>query len=254
VGESRDNTVLICDPLGSMANLKSPANYSFPDSANKLLSEIEQSKRHLFNITSDTQVENLTVSAINCKYPIHIDDVTFKKVVFKNCRIKEEICNQVVGIGTHNGQNIQFENCILESVSSAVDRMAVFLHNGANTSEGNVISFNNCEFKNATYLIIDELGSGQKEEINLINCTTNVNKNLILMVDKDSDGKTFWTNPATGIKEPNPVNVPYNFHLNVTGTKIDNIYSYDSGNFSPAWDGIPQRDILTFKEKVIGLK
>ncbi|MPS71853.1 MAG: hypothetical protein E2590_01735 [Chryseobacterium sp.] len=250
IGENKDETILICDPLGSMANLTSPSDYYFTEQANKRLSEIPHYQRHLFNLSDDIYAENITIYAKDCKYSIHLDDSRYRNVYFKNCWIKGESCNQVIGVGLHYGQDIRFDRCTIEG---GVDlNTGIFVHNWYNQLAGNRIDLNDCDFENCTYMIIDELGSNQKDYINLLNCKTNVEKSLELMVDQDGDGRTFWTNPVTGIKEADPTKVPYSFYINVKGTQIDKIFSRDSGNFSPIWTGVPQRDIDTFKKNMTG--
>ena len=48
---------------------------------------------------------------------------------------------------------------------------------------------------------------------------------MSFMVDANSEGKTFWTNPSTGLKETDPQIVPYCIKVNLTGSNVGLIRS-----------------------------
>lgn len=246
IGASK-NAVIFTDPLGTMAAKLAPSDCSFPDEAGKRLDAINQNFLHCINLSNDFDIENLTLYAKNCKYPAHLDNSNYKNFKASNVYFKAENCNFPVGIGFWSGQKLMFEKCFIHRVEN-FGSPGVFAHNWSNQAEKGMVNFSNCKFINCGYAIIDELGSNQNDEVNFINCFTDISGDLILMVGEDSDGKTFWTNPATSIKEANPVNVPYNISVTATGTKVDNITSLDSGSFNSAWTGIPQRDVEIFNE------
>lgn len=236
-------TIILTDPLGDMADFYTPSDYYYPSEANKKLSLVNDQLRHIINVRGNTRLENLTLYAKNSKYPAHIDDSNYKSFFAKNVRFKSENCNYPIGIGFGGGQNIKFENCIIERVDGP--NVGVFVHNRNNQKEAGAVTFDRCKFQNCNLAVIDELGSGFPDLIAFRNCFMSDKSNgyIALMVDKDSDGKTFWINPNTGIKEPNPVNVPYCIVIDTTGTPVQTLVSNDSGNFNPSWTGIPQRDV-----------
>ena len=247
VGAGILNTIIINDPLGSMSSKLTPSDYYFPGESNKQLHLVDKQLRHILNVRGNTRIENLTLYAKDCKYPAHIDDSNYKSFYAKNVRFKSENCNFPIGIGFGGGQDIKFENCIIERVDGP--NVGVFVHNRNNQKEAGYVTFERCKFQNCNLAVVDELGSDHQDIISFINCFMSDKSNgyLSLMVDKDSDGKTFWINPATGIKEPNPANVPYCMVLNTAGTPIQTIVSADSTDFNPVWAGIPQRNIATVK-------
>lgn len=251
IGESRDETIINLDPLGTMSAKISPADYSYAWEAGKALNTINSNALHIAFPSKDIHCENMTFFAKNSKYPLHIDNLGFQNANFINCRIKEQDCAFPIGIGAWSGQEINFDNCIIEPLTSW---RGFFYHNWNNQAKPNSVTFNRSKFVNCEYGLIDELGSDQDDWVKLLDCFTTISANggsLYFMVDEDTDGKTFWTNPATGVKESNPVNVPYSIKLNTTGTKINTLTASDSASFNVAWTGTPQRDINIIKEKSI---
>lgn len=244
-GAGVDKTILINDS-DAMADLYTPSDYSFPNWAGKKLSDVPQDFKHVVHALADIEIEDLTLQAVKCKYSAHFDSGSYQKITAKNVKFKEQNCNFPIGIGTGNGQELTFQQCFLERSSI---NLGVFVHNWNNQSKKAIVTFDGCKFINCSYLLVDELGSEQEDEINLFNCTTTLGENaghIQLMVDKTSEGTTYWIN-SEGIEEPNPVNVPYCWILKITGTAINTIESNDSGNFNSAWAGIPQRDVNLVK-------
>ncbi|MNL19976.1 hypothetical protein D3C87_1412040 [compost metagenome] len=121
---------------------------------------------------------------------------------------------------------------------TGIGKLGVFLHNWNNQLAPSKVTFNRCKFDNCGYAMIDELGSDQVDLWNFPNCFTTDKTNagdFTFMVDKHSSGNTFWIDPATGLREPNPANVPYNIKLNTTGTKIRRLNFSDASNFNAAY-------------------
>ena len=248
-GDISGKTIINLDPLGVMATNVVPSNFSFPTENGKTINNVVQYARHIIFVQDDIHCENLTFKAKDSKYAIHIDDKKYKKAYFKNCNIIEDNCNFPVGMGINGGQEVIFESCILKSLNA--NKFGFFYHNWNNQSEGNTVTFDRCKFDNCRYGYIDELGSEQTDFINLFNCFSTMGVTgqwLNFLVDITGDSKTYWVNPETGLKEPNPVNVPYCIVVNTTGTKIATLTVSDSANFNTDWSGIPQRDINKIKE------
>jgi hypothetical protein len=250
VGAGVINTTIINDPLGSMSTKLTPSDYYFPGESNKQLNIVDKQLRHILNVRGNTRIENLTLYAKDCKYPAHIDDSNYKSFYAKNVRFKSENCNFPIGIGFGAGQNIKFENCIIEKVVPAAIGTGVFIHNRNNQNGAGSVIFDRCKFVKCNLAEIAELGSDYQDDVQFLNCyMTNGDGGYIsLRVEKDADGKTFWIHPITHVKEPNPVNVPYSFVINTTGTPMAAVVSNDSGDFNSAWNGIPQRNIATVKD------
>ncbi|WP_379964023.1 hypothetical protein [Epilithonimonas sp. UC225_85] len=243
------NAVILTDPEGTMADKIAPVDCSFPSEAGKRLDAINQIYRHVMNPSNDFEIEGGTISAIKCKYAIHLDNSNYKNFKARKVHIISENCKNPVGIGAFARQNISFEQCTFERVgSSGESDTGFFIHNWNAQTDKAVVNINKSKFVNCAYLILSELGSNQSDEVHLTDCfTTYSNGYVSVIVEKDGDGKTYWTNPNTSIKEPNPVNVPYFISLTSTGTKIDNIYAPPGTAFNPAWSSIPMRDLATFK-------
>jgi len=252
-GAGINKTILLNDSLTAMANLYTPSDYSVAGEGNKKLSDVPHNSKHVINAQSDIDIEDLTLEAIDCKYPGHFDNNSYQHIKAKNVKFKEQFCNFPIGIGVWSGQNIQIEQCFIER-NTAGD-LGVFCHNWNNQAQKAMVTFSRCKFVNCNYIRIDELGSEQEDEINLFNCITTADSgdgHLQLMVDRDPGANTtYWTNPATGVKEPNPANVPYCWIVNTTGTKITTIDSDDSAIFNVAWTGIPQRNETEVRNRSI---
>lgn len=249
IGESRDETIINLDPLGTMAAKTIPADYSFPAEVGKALNTVNSIYLHIAFPSNDIHCENLTFFAKNSKYPVHIDHPGFQNANFPNCRIKEQNCAFPIGMGIWSGQKVTFDNCIIEPLTPG--NKGFFYHNWNNQEKPNSVVFNRGKFVNCDYGLIDELGSMQDDWVKILDCFTTKSANggdLNFMVDNLSPGTSFWINPATGVAETNPVNVPYSIKLNTTGTKINAL----NVSVNSTWSATPvQRDIEIIKEKSI---
>ncbi|MEI8086563.1 MAG: hypothetical protein WCG93_10150 [Paludibacter sp.] len=223
IGSDKLGTVLYCD--GTSTKL-TPTGYS-AGASGVPLNTIEQWNKHCIRVLNDIVVKTLTIEVNDAKYCAHLDSNTYATANFSE--VVFHIFNNVnfcIGIGIHGftvGQKLKFSGC--DFIREDVDGLGVFIHNWNNQSFPTELTIENSHFKNCGYLTIDELGSGQDDKVNLINCDSNIEAKIEFMVDVTGDHKTYWINPATGTNEPNPQNVPYCLKLNAHGTKISSIYS-----------------------------
>ena len=247
IGDINGETVLNLDPLGVMADNIVPDDAHFASEIGKKLKDTVQYSRHIVFVTKDIHCENITFEAKYSKYPIHIDSPEFKEAKFINCRIIEDNCNHAIGMGINGGQEVMFDQCIIESKNEG--KIGFFYHNWNNQMTGNTVTFSRCKFDNCSYGNVDELGSEHCDFLNVWNCFSTLGiegQKFNFMVDITTDKKTYWKRPD-GQNEPNPINVPYCIVLNTTGTKVSNLTVSDSSSFNPSWAGIPQRDIELIK-------
>ena len=235
IGQDQLLTVLYCDGLSPKIV---PENYSFGQ-VGVALNTVPQYQKHCFNALNDLVVSNLTVEVNDAKYCVHLDGATYKNVNFKNCYFKTFAnVNFCVGIGVYGyssgGQDLRFTGCTFER--TGVNEYGVLFHNFHNQQKPSSLLIENSYFKNCNYLVVDELGSEQDDRVELINCSSDKNARVEFMVDYGGDEKTLWINPATGLKEPNPQNVPYCIKLNISGTKVSEIHSvnFPFGNYGLA--------------------
>jgi hypothetical protein len=98
---------------------------------------------------------------------------------------------------------VDIKNCIIES---EIVGIGVFAHNFVNSTSRCKLSIQNCYFKNCGYLKTGELGSGQNDIFELLNCTSD-----IPMIQAEVDATT---------SEANPQNVPYSIKVNACGTDV----------------------------------
>ena len=252
VGSLNGKSIINIDPLGSMASFLAPSNLHFATEAGKTLNNVSQYARHIIFVKDDIWCENLTFNAKDSKYVVHIDNTGYKKVYFKNCRFIEDTCNFAIGMGINGGQEVFFDGCIIKSLNNG--KYGFFYHNWNNQNSSNTVTFNRCKFDNCSYGYIDELGSNQADFINVYNCFTTLGtpgEKFNFMVDITSDSKTYWINPISSAREPNPKNVPYCIVLNAAGTKVSQLLVSDSGKFNSSWVGVPQRDVNIIKNMSI---
>ncbi|HEY4543616.1 MAG TPA: hypothetical protein VIG40_03135 [Tissierellaceae bacterium] len=241
IGKGIDKTILRFD-FNIMSEWLSGANYSMSQYSKTPYKDIPQSYRHTVFVDQYFSAKYLNIEAIDAKYPIHIDKSSVRDVICNNMKIKAEKCNYPIGVGTWGKTNILFKDIIVEVKENG--KKGVFVHNRNNQENGSTFRIENGKFVNCAYLMYDELGSDQVDQVEFINCFTTVENggNIELMVDKHTTGGTYYIKPD-GEREMNPTLVPYCMFLNFTGTRVDNITSKDSGSFNLEWNGLPQRDI-----------
>ena len=216
VGADRELSIIYCD--GTAQNL-TPADYPYPDYANTALADIPNIYKHCIFARENIKVRNLTIEDTAGKYCAHLDATTYQSAIFENCHfIAKENVSYPIGIGNHGGQNLVFKNCIIERTVNGL--LGVFAHNWNNQSAPCGLSFVDCYFKNCGFINLDELGSEQEDNWNLINCYSDCGGAISFTVDQNSAGKTYWINPATGTNEPDPTRVPYCIKFNCLGSNV----------------------------------
>lgn len=204
IGEDIFDTVIYNDGLSTRLT---PSDYSTPSESNKPLNQVPQPNKHIFYVTNDIVVKNLTIDARgNIKYCAHIDNNGFDNAVFK-CIFKRsaEEVNNCVGIGVHSGQVIDLSDSVFIRNDN---QPGIFVHNSTAQEKGTELIVDNCFFQGCSYILVDELGSGQNDWIYMRNCDANIDTNKFITV----------------ICEVNPVGLPYNFRMNIVGTKVNSIY------------------------------
>lgn len=250
-GEDINKTILLTDATNTDPKYILPNDYVFPSERGKQIAAAQQHLVHTVFAVNDSHYENLTLKAIKSKYPCHLDNNSYQRAYFNRVKFVDIDCNFTIGIGVWSGQSLEFYNCISEREAANVQKMSVFIHNWNNQAKPCKVHFENTEFINGGYALLDELGSGHIDEINFINCINNSNKTFNLMVDRMSTGTTYWTNPETGQKEPNPQNVPYCLFLNSAGTDVEGITSSLADGFGSEYAGKEQREVVKFLNTAI---
>lgn len=215
IGEDRDKTIIYCDSTLTDAKYVAPSDYSYPAEAGKQLNSINPIYLHVFFNINDQNVSNLTIKQIRGKYAIHSDNPTYDECNFNNCRIIDEQCNYNIGIGMWSGQRLNFNKCIIQRPkTTSINLLGFLMHNAGDQDEKSILNFNECKFINCGYGIIDELNSGQPDEVNVINCTNN------------NIGQFKFITEAGG----DPLLVPYDIKLNASGSRVDYINHTDRPN------------------------
>ena len=220
VGEDRERTILYCD--GTSSNL-TPDGYSYPAVGSGVaLSSVNQQYKHCIFAKNDIDISNLTIEVNDAKYCVHLDNPNWSNVVIKNCHLTAKAnTNYAVGVGINGGQKIDIQNTVIERTTS---EGGVFLHNWNNQSAPSSINIDKCYFKGCDFGTIDELGSEQDDEWLITNCySSKATPSIRWMVDHDGDGNTYWVNPETGEREPNPQAVPYCIKLNTLGSNVKSV-------------------------------
>lgn len=229
VGEDRERTILYCDGTSSKVT---PSDYSYGASTSGVaLSSLPQSQKHCVFALRDIAMKNLTIEVNDAKYCVHLDATGWVSAQFDNCHfIANANVNYPVGIGIRGGQEIRFSGCILERISTGQN--GFFAHNWNNQSSPSSITFEDCYFRKCGFATIDELGSEQEDDWKLLNCYSDRGGNISWMVDVDSQGKTYWVNPATGERESDPTLVPYCIKMNCLGSNVGNLLKQTFNNTS----------------------
>lgn len=220
VGEDKEKTILYCD--GTSTKL-TPVGYSYSAiGANVPLNTVDKNYKHVIFALDDIDISNLSIIVNDAKYCVHLDATGWQSAKINNCHlVAKQNVNYVIGVGIRANQSINVTNSILERTVTDVN--GLFLHNWNNQDAPSHITFDSCLFRNCGFALIDELGSEQDDQWNITNCYSDAGGTIAFMVDKTSDGKTYWINPATGQKETDPTAVPYCIHLNCLGSNVGKI-------------------------------
>ncbi|RZJ91828.1 MAG: hypothetical protein EOO20_03960 [Chryseobacterium sp.] len=209
--------VIYCDATQTAAKYVVPAGYPYTSEIGKQIATVPSTLLHVLFISADTELEGGTIKMIRGKYAAHIDSPSFKYAYFKNVQFESEQSIHPVGIGIWGGQHLIFEDCSYKSLDS---EFGFAIHNTANQMEGSVTDLLNCKWIGCSYLKIDELGSNQKDIINLTNCTSDGRKS-VLIAALSADGKNSFWKDANGNTTTNPLDVPHCLIVNDNGTQID---------------------------------
>ena len=215
VGEDMHETILYCDGLSQNTT---PADYSFVDSANLPLSDVNRSHKHCVNVKNDIYMENLTIEANNCKYCVHLDASGKRKGIFKNCRfVAKQTMNYPLGFGVWGNQEFQFDGCeIIQSPDG--NNYCMYIHNWNNQKAISKVVFDRCLF-NKSYVTIGELGSEYSCLLDFKNCVSEFSEPTINIYVEMLDGKTYWRD-ENGNAVTDPLLVPYSIKINYVGTNL----------------------------------
>ncbi|MGE9312894.1 hypothetical protein ACLOAU_14700 [Niabella sp. CJ426] len=227
IGQSREYTIINCDGTDTNPTHILPSDYSMPGEAGKQIAAASSNQvRHLLFVKKNTWIENLTLKTKSGKYVAHIDNSLHNNVYLFNCKLISDLCNNTVGIGVWEGQSITFRNCIIRELNAGVLGFPIYFHNTNNRPAGSKTMFDGCLIDGITGIVYtQELGSDRDDQLIFNNCTTTdpAKRQVFLGVATDTDGKTFWTNPATGIKASDPQSLPYNINLIFTNTPVSEV-------------------------------
>lgn len=215
-GQDKDETIIYCDGLSTKVV---PADYSWGYSGQTLAS-IPRDRKHIVFMMTDLNLQNITLEANDAKYCIH-NDAPISKMALKceNVKLKGIAnINNVLGIGLNGGQSIEMKSC--EFIMPNANNHSIYFHNWNNQTKGCKLSIRD-SFFNSNYIQFEELGSDYTDIVELLNCASSkAEPNVLFGVANDGSDKTFWTNPATGLKETDPTLVPYCIKLYSNGTQI----------------------------------
>ena len=214
VGEDLFDTVIWNDGLSTKLT---PSDYSTPSESNKPLNQVPQHLKHVVYVTEDTNISNLTIDARgNIKYCAHIDATTYEEVNMKVrfVRSAEEV-NNCVGIGLKPNQKINLDGSVFIRTDN---QPAIFVHNSPDQSAGSELNLDNTFYQGCSYVLVGEMGSQHGDWIYLRNADANITSNKFITV----------------ICEVDPVSLPYNFRMNIVGTKVNSIVQLPyQGNNNP---------------------
>ncbi|GEM67554.1 hypothetical protein SMI01S_11600 [Sphingobacterium mizutaii NBRC 14946 = DSM 11724] len=255
-GMGKYGTTLFCN--GNDSSKIAPSDSYYADARGKALSAVNISQIHVVFAKEETNYSNLTLEVTRGKYAAHIDNPTWKNLLFKNVWFKEDgNSSYPIGIGLHGGQTLEFDDCVSERFpyygpydnngqpanynDNINGRHAIFFHNTTNQSEPCHLIVRRMKMINCGYINVDECGSNQNDTVDLIDCHTNDIGQIAFMVDINGNKDTLWVNPDTGLNEPDPKKVPYNILVNATGTRVDHVVDRSAANFNAPYNTGGQR-------------
>lgn len=224
-GQDKDKTIIYCDGLSTKVV---PSDYSWGYSGQTLAS-IPRDRKHIVFMMNDLILQNITLEANDAKYCIH-NDAPISKMTLKCENVKLKAIanlNNTLGIGLYGGQSIEMKSC--EFIMPNANNHSIYFHNWNNQTKGCKLSVRD-SFFNSNYVQFEELGSDYADIVELLNCASSkTSPNVLFGVANDGSDKTFWTNPATGLKETDPTLVPYCIKLYSNGTQIIGAASAEFG-------------------------
>ena len=232
-GESKENTIIYCD--GTSSNV-TPSDYTVSADANKALSSIDKSNKHIVNLQDDIIIENCTLQSNDVKYCIHCESSTWAKATVRDCIFIGTNNHSAIGMGLRGKQNIEFIRCKI-SVTGCTN--AAYAHNwdylkttdlGIPIRGGGVfVKFSGCKFSNASqYLFtVGEIGSFNDDKVVFENCKTD---NPTIRVLVETTGNRTYHIKEDGSYETNPLLVPYDMHLDMINCGVENTIQFTNSN------------------------
>ena len=117
------------------------------------LAESVRKRISTINIEDNAELENLTISAVNCRYAVHDDfwTVANRKKTIKNCRFYGDgtYYHRAYGAGFRSGDEFLFQNCIFEQTDTTL--APVSAHNNTGFLKPATLTFENCRFIGGAY-------------------------------------------------------------------------------------------------------
>lgn len=134
------------------------------------------------NLNQIHNLENLTITSINCRYAVHDDPPTSSIKIqrnIKNCKFMKYTGDNIgysiaYGSGGRSGADIKFEDCEFYSERG----YAYSYHNNVSFTEPSKIKLIGCKFtttrSNLKSIKFGSMGSGVSDTVNLIGCEANM--------------------------------------------------------------------------------
>ena len=194
IGESYNGVVLNCD---GDATYNAPSDYSFDSQySNQPVNGIPTNMKHLIRHMSNSTVKNLTLQTSGgaTKYISHQDGYhnVINSAVFENCLFLDGGSTQILGIGAEENQNYLFRNCqFVELKRTNLSQAKMNMHNWSNNVYPCSIVFENCQFSHVGWIMFTELGSGQSDRLEFINCVTDDNEKTFVLFDAEASNKVY---------------------------------------------------------------
>jgi hypothetical protein len=172
VGEHYENVVLIHD---GDATYNSPDDYSMGEEySNVPVNTIPWQDKHLIYHMSNSTVKNITLKTVGgtCKYICHQDSSNNKfTAIFENVCFLNGSGSQVLGVGARAGQYFKYLGCnFIQNENENLDEVSFNLHNWNNQNGTCGLHFENCSFTHVGWIHVLDLGSGQTDNFDFINC------------------------------------------------------------------------------------
>lgn len=216
-GSGMNDTIIYSDGTSTKIT---PLNYSYgANHQGVALNTIPTDYKHVIFQLDDLKLSNLTIEGKQGKYAAHIDN-GLKEFTFEatNCKFEVITSSAVIGMGIHSGQNMIFNKCIFKGYH--IYYSSFYIHNAGNKPKSGNLTLSNCHFDTAYSFFYEELGGEVEDNINILNCTSNLDIQIII---KSLVG--YYVNPNTGLIETNPTLIPYITKFNLAGTDVKNLRS-----------------------------
>lgn len=183
IGENYEDTILVHD---GDATYDSPDNYSMGEEYSNIpVNTIPWLYKHLIVHLSNSIVKNLTLKTVGgqCKYICHQDGAPGSKfnAIFEHCNFVNGSGTNVLGVGSYENQYFKYIDCqFVDNKNQDTEGTHSFnLHNQYNRSAPGGLRFENCSFIHTGWIHVLELGSGQTDYYEFINCVCNNERTFI---------------------------------------------------------------------------